>query len=185
VRDLDIAEVARRSGLPASTLRFYEEKGLIRSIGRRGLRRLFDPGVLEQLALITLGRSSGFSLHEIAEMFGSDGRARINREKLMSKADELERSIARLKTMRDGLRHAAHCPLPNQLDCPTFRRILAASTKRFRRQRSLPRGRVSLARWHVDEWTCNAVAGEVADFGELFRQSAKSNEGRSLTPQGG
>lgn len=40
---LDIAEVARRTGLPPSTLRFYEEKGLIASIGRRGLRRLFDP----------------------------------------------------------------------------------------------------------------------------------------------
>jgi DNA-binding transcriptional MerR regulator len=31
---LDIAAVSRRSGLPASTLRFYEEKGLIASIGR-------------------------------------------------------------------------------------------------------------------------------------------------------
>jgi hypothetical protein len=50
VRDLDIAEVVQRSGVRASTLRFYEEKGLIASIGRRGLRRLFDPGVLEQLA---------------------------------------------------------------------------------------------------------------------------------------
>ena len=44
---LDIAEVARRSGLPASTLRFYEEKGLIDSVGRHGLRRLFGPDVLE------------------------------------------------------------------------------------------------------------------------------------------
>ena len=51
---MDITEVARRSGVPASTLRFYEEKGLIASIGRRGLHRLFDPGVLERLALIAL-----------------------------------------------------------------------------------------------------------------------------------
>jgi len=47
---LDIAEVAQRSGIPASTLRFYEEKGLIASRGRRGLRRLFDSGVLDRLA---------------------------------------------------------------------------------------------------------------------------------------
>src|SRR5690606_17804977 len=53
--DLDIAEVAQRSGVPASTLRFYEEKGLIASIGRRGLRRLFDAEVLERLSLIALG----------------------------------------------------------------------------------------------------------------------------------
>jgi DNA-binding transcriptional MerR regulator len=44
--DLDIAEVAHRAGVPASTLRFYEEKGLISSTGRRGLRRQYDPGVL-------------------------------------------------------------------------------------------------------------------------------------------
>ena len=44
---LDIAEVAQRSGIPASTLRFYEEKGLIASTGRRGLRRLFDMDVLD------------------------------------------------------------------------------------------------------------------------------------------
>ena len=43
---MDISEVARHSGIPASTLRFYEEKGLIVSVGRRGLRRVFDPGVL-------------------------------------------------------------------------------------------------------------------------------------------
>ena len=42
MKDLDIADVAKRSGLPASTLRYYEERGLITPIGRRGLRRLFD-----------------------------------------------------------------------------------------------------------------------------------------------
>src|SRR5262249_17489431 len=67
-------------GVPASTLRFYEERGLIASVGRRGLRRLFDAGVLERLALISLGRSVGFSLDEIARMFAPDGRPRINRK---------------------------------------------------------------------------------------------------------
>ena len=44
--ELDISVVAKRSGVPASTLRFYEEKGLIASVGRRGLKRLFEPQVL-------------------------------------------------------------------------------------------------------------------------------------------
>ena len=48
---MDIGEVAQRARLTASTLRFYEEKGLIRSVGRRGLRRQFKPDVLERLAL--------------------------------------------------------------------------------------------------------------------------------------
>jgi DNA-binding transcriptional MerR regulator len=55
---MDIAAVVRRSGVPASTLRFYEEKGLIASVGRKGLRRRFDPSVLERLALIALGRAA-------------------------------------------------------------------------------------------------------------------------------
>jgi DNA-binding transcriptional MerR regulator len=59
---VDIAEVAQRSGIPASTLRFYEEKGLIASIGRRGLRCVFDLGVLERLALIAMGRARAFRL---------------------------------------------------------------------------------------------------------------------------
>jgi DNA-binding transcriptional MerR regulator len=124
MRDLDIAEVARRSETPASTLRFYEEKGLIRSIGRRGLRRLFDPAVLQQLALIALGRAGGFSLDEIASMFAPDGKPRIRRDRLRAKADELDRMIRKLTAMRDGLRHAAACPAPSHMECPTFKRML-------------------------------------------------------------
>ena len=124
---MDITEVARRSGLPASTLRFYEEKGLIGSIGRWGLHRVFDPGVLERLALIALGRSAGFSLDEIALMFAPDGRPRIDRKMLAAKAEELDRTIRKLTEMRDGLRHAAACRAPSHMECPTFRRILRAA----------------------------------------------------------
>ncbi|WP_435106486.1 helix-turn-helix domain-containing protein [Arhodomonas sp. AD133] len=133
MNELDIAEVARRAGVPPSTLRYYEERGLICSIGRRGLRRQFDPSVLERLGLIALGRSAGFSLDEIAEMFGPDGEPQINRDRLAAKANELDRTISKLGAMRDGLRHAAACPAPTHMDCPTFRRLLrAASSGSFR-----------------------------------------------------
>ncbi|MFJ6834541.1 helix-turn-helix domain-containing protein [Streptomyces sp. NPDC091209] len=124
--DLDIAEVVRRAKVPASTLRFYEEKGLIAPTGRHGLRRQFDPGVLERLALIALGRSAGFSLDEIARMFAPDGRPRIDRQALADKADELDRTIRELGVLRDSLRHAAACSAPSHMECPTFRRILGA-----------------------------------------------------------
>ncbi|MFF3347008.1 helix-turn-helix domain-containing protein [Streptomyces sp. NPDC002779] len=125
--ELDIAEVARRAGLPASTLRYYEEKGLIASTGRRGLRRQYDPGVLERLALIVLGRTAGFSLDEIARMFAPDGTPDIDRRMLAAKADELEARIRELTVLRDSLRHAAACPAPSHLECPTFRRLLRAA----------------------------------------------------------
>lgn len=124
MKDLDISEVATRSGVPASALRHYEEKGLIRSIGRRGLRRLFDPGILETLGLIALGRASGFSLDEIAMMIAPDGRADIDREQLQLKADELDRTIRQMTALRDGLRHAAACPAPRHTECPKFQRIV-------------------------------------------------------------
>ena len=47
---MDISEVAKRTGVPASTLRHYEAKRLIVSIGRSGLRRVFAADVLERLA---------------------------------------------------------------------------------------------------------------------------------------
>ena len=124
---MDIAEVAKRSGLPASTLRYYDEKGLIASTGRQGLRRTFDEGVLERLALIALGRAAGFSLDEIARMFGPNGQPRIDRLMLNAKANELDRTIRNLSAMRDGLRHAAVCRAPSHMECPTFRRILGAA----------------------------------------------------------
>jgi DNA-binding transcriptional MerR regulator len=130
---MDIAEVARRSGMPASTLRFYEQKGLIASVGRRGLQRVFGPGVLDRLALIALGRAAGFSLDEIGLMFAPDGRPRIDRKLLTAKAEDLDRKIRRLSAIRDGLRHAAVCPAPSHMECPTFRRILRAAAKRSRR----------------------------------------------------
>jgi DNA-binding transcriptional MerR regulator len=127
VTDLDIGEVARRSGVPASALRFYEHKGLIASTGRHGLRRLFDPAVLERLAMVALARASRFSLEEIARMFAPDGRPRIDRQMLAAKATELDKTIRELTAMRDGLRHAVSCRAPSHMECPTFRRLLRAA----------------------------------------------------------
>ena len=139
---LDINEVARQSGMPAATLRFYEEKGLITSVGRRGLRRVFDGRVLERLVLVALGRAAGFTLDEIARMFAPDGRPNIDRRMLGAKADELESTIHKLGAMRDGLRHAAACRAPSHMECPTFRRLLRAAASGAiggRRKKPLPR----------------------------------------------
>jgi DNA-binding transcriptional MerR regulator len=131
VFDIDISELAKRSGVRASTLRFYEEKGLIASTGRRGLKRLFGPEVADRLSLIALGRASGFSLDEIAGMLdGPD----IDRDRLRAKAAELDKRIEQLTRMRDGLRHAADCKVPVLTDCPHFLRIVkvAGARRRYR-----------------------------------------------------
>lgn len=132
---MDITEVARRSGFPASTLRFYEEKGLISSIGRQGLHRTFHSDVLERLALIKLGRAGGFALDEIAEVLTPNRKPHIERQRLLAKAAELDRTIRNLAGMRDGLLHAATCRAPNLVECPTFRRMLRATASGLIRTR--------------------------------------------------
>jgi DNA-binding transcriptional MerR regulator len=125
---MDISEVAKRSGLPPSTLRYYEEKGLIASVGRQGLRRLFESTVLEQLSLISLGQAAGFSLDDIAQMFSADKRPQIDRTMLQTKAEQIDTMVKRLRAMSRGLRHAAVCPAPSHMECPSFRRLLKAAT---------------------------------------------------------
>lgn len=124
---MDIAEVARRSGVPASALRYYEERGLIASTGRSGLRRTFPDAVLDRLALIALGQAAGFSLDEIKGMLSADGRANIDRASLVQKADEIDGTVKRLRALGNGLRHAAVCPAPDHSECPTFKRLLRAA----------------------------------------------------------
>lgn len=126
---LDIGDVTRRTGLKPSALRFYEEAGLIRSAGRHGLRRQYDPETLLQLSLIALGKSAGFSLAEIAGMFGRGGAFDIPRSALQTRAAEVDRQIRRLTALKKALEHAAVCPAPSHLECPTFQRLLKVTAR--------------------------------------------------------
>jgi DNA-binding transcriptional MerR regulator len=124
---MDISEVAKRAGVAASTLRFYEKRGLIASVGPQGTRRRFLPSVLDQLALIALGQAAGLSLDEIQSMLSPNGEAVIDRRKLAAKADEIDATVKQLRAMSRGLRHAAACRAPSHAECPTFQGLLKAA----------------------------------------------------------
>jgi len=135
---MEIAEVAKHTGVPASTLRYYEKQGLIASVGRQGIRRRFAPGVLDQLALISLGQAAGLSLDDIRSMLLPNGQPSIDRQMLADKADEIDALIKRLRAVSRGLRHAAACPAPSHAECPSFQKLLKAAAsgaleKRWRR----------------------------------------------------
>lgn len=132
---MDISQVAKATGLPSSTLRYYEQKRLIRSIGRVGLKRYFASDVMEKLALINLGQSAGLSLDEIGRMFTLQGVV-VDRELLVTKADETDKQVTRLVAMRDGLRHAANCNADNHLNCPKFLRLLNITSKKAGKEKS-------------------------------------------------
>ncbi|MEO8478132.1 MAG: helix-turn-helix domain-containing protein [Gemmatimonadota bacterium] len=127
---MDIGEVARRSGVVPSALRFYEERGLLESTARHGLRRQYDDEVLDQLALITLGREAGLTLDEIGRMLQVGGKAKVDRDVLAARAEEFDEQIRKLTAIRDGLRHAVECRAPDHLECPKFRRLMGLAVLR-------------------------------------------------------
>lgn len=131
---LDIGEVAEESGVKPSALRYYEKVGLIASTQRHGLRRQFPHQVLLQLKLIAMGKAAGFSLDQIAGMFGINGAPDLPRGELHQKADEIDQQIQKLTSLRDTLRHVADYPAPSHMECPTFKRLVEMAGKNGARQ---------------------------------------------------
>jgi DNA-binding transcriptional MerR regulator len=120
---LDIGDVAARSGLAASALRYYEHEGIINSVERKGLRRQFRRDVLTTLAVVALCRRAGFTLEETRTVLATGGDAEW---KIFAarKRDQLRAQAAHLGTMADQLDHALRCPSPNAFDCEHFRATL-------------------------------------------------------------
>ncbi|UQR62911.1 MerR family transcriptional regulator [Bradyrhizobium sp. C-145] len=118
---LDIADVARQSGLAPSALRFYEMRGLIESSGRNGLRRTYDAKTLDRLALISCARLAGFSLAQIGRFLVATPSDSVLRARMAERAEELDQEISRLTRMRDSLRHAAICTHTPLVECPEFK----------------------------------------------------------------
>lgn len=133
---LDIGVLSELSGVSPSTLRYYEEIGLIQSVGRHGLRRQFDAQTATQLALISLGKLAGFSLDDIKGMFAKDGTPRLPRAELHLRADALDEQIRGLTRLRDALRHVADCPAESHMDCPKFRRLMVFAARAGSRRRA-------------------------------------------------
>ena len=136
---IDIGEVAKQTGVKPSALRYYEKIGLISSGARHGLRRQFPHHVVLQLKLIVMGKAAGFSLDEIASMFGRNGIPELPRDVLHQKADRIEQQIHKLTALRDTLRHVADCPAPSHMECPTFQRLVEVTGKsRHKPRRKIP-----------------------------------------------
>lgn len=107
---LSIGQVAERSGLKLTALRFYEQRGLIASERTAGNQRRYRRDVLRRLAVIHAAQSVGFSLAEITAMLGglSDTEAPNDREwKELSQSwrpllDERITTLERLRDQLDG-----------------------------------------------------------------------------------
>jgi MerR family redox-sensitive transcriptional activator SoxR len=114
VKELSVGQVAERSGVAVSALHFYESRGLIRSNRTAGNQRRYGGDVLRRVAVIKVGQEVGISLAEIGAALATlpEGRTpnRKDWEKLSQGwAADLDRRIARLQKLRDGLGDCIGC----------------------------------------------------------------------------
>ncbi len=120
---MDIGEVAARSGMAASTLRYYEREGIIASDERKGLRRQYQPDVLDTLAVVALCQGAGFNLAEIKALLATGGD--ISWKALaVQKRDQLRKQARHLALLADQIDHALGCASANAFDCEHFQAAL-------------------------------------------------------------
>lgn len=111
---ISIGEAARRSGVAASALRFYEERGLIASERSGSGHRRYPRSVLRRIAFIVFAQRAGFTLDEIAEELAKlpDGRTPTGRDWARLTAtwtERIDQRIAELQRLRGSLSECIGC----------------------------------------------------------------------------
>ena len=125
ISGLSIGEVARRSGLRASAVRFYEKEHLLPRPARSGGRRVYGESILERLAVIEFAKQSGFRLEEIRQLLQASEPVSSRWQRLVrDKLEELNLQQERIAAMRVLLERAAKCRCIDVPECG--RRLLQA-----------------------------------------------------------
>jgi MerR family transcriptional regulator, redox-sensitive transcriptional activator SoxR len=122
---MTIGEVAKRSGLRPSAIRYYERVGLLPKPLRTGGQRRYDSRILARLAVLERAKNCGFTLDEVRQLFNDFGRPserwqRVARTKIV----ELDALMERIKTMKELI--VRRCQCADLDECG--RRILASET---------------------------------------------------------
>ena len=133
---MNIGEAARRSGLPAKTLRYYEDIGLIAPSGRRtnGYRDYSERDV-RLLRFVQKARSLGFSVRqcrELLDLYLDQARASADVKRIaLERIAEIERKIRELEAMKAALEHLAEkCHGDERPDCPILEDLAAEVEER-------------------------------------------------------
>lgn len=119
---LSIGELSERTGVPASTLRYYDELGLVRPQTRAAGRRRYAESAARDVGLILCFREIGFSLSEIGRFIAGehDGRQQLIDQKLAELAEQQHR----IDVARIALEHGRKCPASEPMKCPRFWSII-------------------------------------------------------------
>jgi MerR family redox-sensitive transcriptional activator SoxR len=121
---MTIGAIAARSGKRPSSIRYYEQIGLLPPAARAGGRRVYGPDTVRTLAVIETAQRAGLSLDEIRVLLSAtpDDQAAIGRlrEVAVTKLPQVKELIERTEVVRDWLEAAARCECPSLDDCPLF-----------------------------------------------------------------
>jgi DNA-binding transcriptional MerR regulator len=121
---MTIGAVAALSGKRPSSIRYYEQIGLLPPAPRARGRRVYGPETVRTLAVIETGQRAGLTLDEIRALLSAtpDDQAAIERlrELAVRKLPQVKELIERTELVRGWLEAAARCECPSLDDCPLF-----------------------------------------------------------------
>jgi DNA-binding transcriptional MerR regulator len=126
-RHLTIGELAKRTGVATSALRYYEELGLVPAPVRVSGQRRYPESAVGLVGMILLLRDVGFSLRESKAFLASRPQA-VDRWRSLTqrKLASLDEQIAKAQTAKEAITHALHCPHDDITTCPNFTNLVAA-----------------------------------------------------------
>jgi DNA-binding transcriptional MerR regulator len=119
---MSIGELSERTGVPTSTLRYYDERGLVRPAGRAAGRRRYAASAVRDVGVILFFREIGFTLDEIGRFIAGERQGR--REIIDRKLAELAEQQHRIEVARTALEHGRRCPASEPMECSRFWSII-------------------------------------------------------------
>jgi DNA-binding transcriptional MerR regulator len=122
-RLLSIGELAERSGVATTALRYYDELGLVRPATRSSGHRRYAESAVAEVGAILFFREVGFSLAEIISFLTARDR-RSRREIIDRKLAELSEQQHRIEVAREALVHGQRCPAGDPMRCSRFWSII-------------------------------------------------------------
>lgn len=136
---IPIDEVARRLGLRASAIRYYEERGLIEPVSRHSGRRWYGQAEIRRLAIIQYWQRSGLmSLQEISDILTKSGTRQWTHV-VEQRIEALRLQIDRMETAREFLAHIlSYHPDSSPDGCPYYEALISGSNPNQRPRSSSP-----------------------------------------------
>jgi len=118
---LTIGQLARKTGIAASALRYYEAAGIVKATTRTGNQRRYDVSAVARVNVVQLAQAAGFRLDEIKRLLnGLDAKTPPGprwRALAANKIEEIDAQLGRLREMRKLLAALMRCQCPSINDC--------------------------------------------------------------------